>query len=414
MTFDGIDRIARTLLYEGYLLFPYSATSLKNRLRASFGELVPAGNVGRTAQASETIVEVGARTSLQLRAAFLQPVKRQVFDVSGAPIEAIERGDARWFSWQEAREVVVEHGPLEWNRIGPHERPLILELGAEPIDETEVIAGSDGAPLGSVRRTAEALEARLAVSARRDDDWPEGVRILTIELRNACHGAGDATLRVLHSAHVAARVEGGAFESVIDPPERLRAVADRCESDGAWPVLVGAHGDRSLTLHSPIILYDYPEIAPESPDDLFDGTENDELLSLSILSLTDAERRAMASTDPRAAALLARIEARRAHLEPLHGSIRAMHTQPSTRPMQVRAGDRFVKVGDSVRIRPSGRDPLDTALAGARATIVDIAVEVGGREHAVVVLDDDPGRDFGLAGLGIGHRLFIDVRELEP
>ena len=33
-------------------------------------------------------------------------------------------------------------------------------------------------------------------------------------------------------------------------------------------------------LSAPIILYDYPQIAPESPGDLFDLTEIDELLTL--------------------------------------------------------------------------------------------------------------------------------------
>ena len=46
-------------------------------------------------------------------------------------------------------------------------------------------------------------------------------------------------------------------------------------------------------LSSPIILYDYPQIAPESPGDLFDGTEIDEILALRILTLTDAEKAEM-------------------------------------------------------------------------------------------------------------------------
>ena len=46
-------------------------------------------------------------------------------------------------------------------------------------------------------------------------------------------------------------------------------------------------------LASPIILYDYPQIAPESAGDLFDGTEIDEILSLRILTLTDDEKREM-------------------------------------------------------------------------------------------------------------------------
>ena len=50
-----------------------------------------------------------------------------------------------------------------------------------------------------------------------------------------------------------------------------------------------AHRDTMLS--SPIILYDYPKIAPESAGDLFDGTEIDEILSLRIQTMSDVEKR---------------------------------------------------------------------------------------------------------------------------
>lgn len=59
-------------------------------------------------------------------------------------------------------------------------------------------------------------------------------------------------------------------------------------------------------LASPIILYDYPRLAPESPGELFDGTEIDEILSLRVLILTDNEKRLAAAVDERARALLDR------------------------------------------------------------------------------------------------------------
>ena len=61
-------------------------------------------------------------------------------------------------------------------------------------------------------------------------------------------------------------------------------------------------------LSSPIILYDYPAIAPESPGDLFDGTEIDEILTLRVLTMTDQEKEEARSTDARAGRLLDRAE----------------------------------------------------------------------------------------------------------
>ena len=53
-------------------------------------------------------------------------------------------------------------------------------------------------------------------------------------------------------------------------------------------------------LSAPIILYDYPQIAPESPGDLFDCTEIDEILTLRIQTLTDEEKRAVAANETKA------------------------------------------------------------------------------------------------------------------
>ena len=98
-------------------------------------------------------------------------------------------------------------------------------------------------------------------------------------------------------------------QQLVPDPAALRAQAEACENVGCWPVLVGEEGDGSTLLCSPIILGDYPEIAPESPGDLFDGGEIDQLLILNILSLTDEEKREMRDSDPRAREILERTEA---------------------------------------------------------------------------------------------------------
>ena len=99
--------------------------------------------------------------------------------------------------------------------------------------------------------------------------------------------------------------------------------ASSCFNDGLWPVLVGAAGERHTMLASPIILEDHPRVAPESPGDLFDGGEVDELLALSVLSLTDAEKAEMRASDPRTREILERTEAlTRDDLLRLHGAWR--------------------------------------------------------------------------------------------
>lgn len=205
--------------------------------------------------------------------------------------------------------------------------------------------------------------------------------------------------------------------SQIDPPEALRELAASCRNSGCWPVLVGAPGDRDLVLCSPIILEDHPRVAPESPGDLFDGTEMDEMLSLRILTLTEAEREEAARLDPRVRALLARTEGLGpAQIARLHGAIRSLGPDVSARPAprSLRVGDRVIGPGDRVRLHPSGRsDIFDIALAGMNATVATIEQDYEDRLFVTVTIDDDPGRDLGERGLP-GHRFFFRPDEIVP
>ena len=80
-------------------------------------------------------------------------------------------------------------------------------------------------------------------------------------------------------------------------------------------------------LSSPIILYDYPQLAPESAGDLFDGTEIDEILSLRILTLTDDEKEQVRASDERARAMLDRTENLPPEVwERLHGAVRGLRS----------------------------------------------------------------------------------------
>ena len=78
-------------------------------------------------------------------------------------------------------------------------------------------------------------------------------------------------------------------------------------------------------LSSPIILYDYPQIAPESSGGLFDGTEIDEILSLRILTMTAEEKREMQCSDHRARQILERTESMPPEqFMKLHGVLRGL------------------------------------------------------------------------------------------
>ncbi len=227
------------------------------------------------------------------------------------------------------------------------------------------------------------------------------------------------------STHTILGVEGGAFISLFDPPEDVKDAAAGCVNVGTWPVLAGEPGSASTMLSSPIILYDYPQVAPESPGDLFDGTEIDEILTLRILGMTDEEKREMAVADVRARALLERTEALSApQMERLHGALRDPHlvaAPPEVRPPPQKPGLAFLHtggrdftVGDRVRLRAKGGgDIMDIVINGEVAIIEAIERDFEDRVHVAVVLEKDPGRELGFERMP-GHRFFFSPEEIEP
>ena len=73
-----------------------------------------------------------------------------------------------------------------------------------------------------------------------------------------------------------------------------------------------------------------------------------------------------------------------------------------------------LRVGDRVRINPKKKaDILDMALAGKIAVIEAIEQDFEDHVQLAVVLDDDPGREFGMMRQP-GHRFFFSPDEVEP
>jgi hypothetical protein len=225
-----------------------------------------------------------------------------------------------------------------------------------------------------------------------------------------------ALARALLGAHLLLAVRGGAFVSLLDPPASARAAAAACASVRTYPVLAGPPGGRDLVLSAPIILYDHPQIAPESPGDLFDATEIDEILTLRTRLLLDDEKREIRATDARAAALLDRVDGMPPEqLGRLHGAVRGLSLADDgpPPPRALRIGSAVVGPGARVRILRSLRrtDAQDMFLAGLPATVERIEQDVDGRDCLAVTVDGDPAAEL-LRWHGRYHYFYPD--EVEP
>jgi hypothetical protein len=304
---DLARRIADAVLYEGYLLWPYRKSALKNQQRFTFGGVYPPAWGDQSSMQVQVLLEGDDDAAVEVRVRFLHVVGRQVLKAGSPggslePVEELEADGERWVSWEEAVEREIAPGPI---RVPAGER-------------LQEISG------GAILRSWRTLEGELSVA--RELVRP-GLSRFTVRVTNTTPWSGgsrdEALRQTLCSTHAVLHVHDGAWVSMTDPPQELRAETDACENDGVWPVLVGEQDDRSTMLASPIILSDHPEIAPESPGNLFDSGEIDQMLVLNILAMTDEERREMHDADPRAREILERTEAlTNEEIARLHGAVR--------------------------------------------------------------------------------------------
>jgi hypothetical protein len=350
MNRELVDKIASATLYEGYILYPYRP-SVKNQQRWTFGGIYPrAWNESgheTDAHAMQTEVLVTGTGGVWLRVIirFLHLVDRTVgkfsrpraeFPANGLcdyqVVESLDADGKRHRPWQEAMEREVDAGEFELNDLTakPASRAFFF-----PQERTsEPLKSADGEYVGVLVRQRRAIHGVIEISAVKmaGDLHRISVKVLNrTKLDDAQNSTRDnALMRSLVSMHVLLGAREGEFVSSTDVPEPLRASSAECHNTGLWPALIGTGNEHDTMLAAPIILYDYPQLAPESPGELFDSTEIDEILTLRILTLTDDEKREAASIDPRARDLLARSESlAQEQLMNLHGTMRGLRPVPA-------------------------------------------------------------------------------------
>lgn len=349
MNFEPLEKIASAVLYEGFLLYPYRKTAVKNQGRWHFGTLGPLGGSYPIEMQTEVLVEANAQTAVEVKIRFLQDRTEREWTACYTPVS----------------------GPPEVHSL-----------------------------------TFGQVTAAVHISATNVSD---DVSRLSVRIQNLSRNTGEESRTqpsptYMLSCHTLLGVENGAFFSLIDSPEAYRVAAAACHNIGTWPVLAGREGERTLMLSSPIILYDYPQIAPESRGDFYDGTEMDEMLTLRVLTLSDAEKQEVRESDDRGREILERTETLpREHVAKLHGVIRSLRNAAK---LEFREGDR-------VRLHPRRQgDIFDIVLNGKIAIVESVERDFEDRVHLAVTVEDDPGRDFGVARQ-IGHRFFFSPEEVE-
>ncbi|HXU20552.1 MAG TPA: hypothetical protein VN788_08225 [Verrucomicrobiae bacterium] len=394
MQLDELRKLSSTLLYEGCLLYPYRASALKNQRPGwTFGALLPRAYVAENPGESDLMqAQVLARTSgdamLELEVRFLQ------LDAdgpeSGGVIERCVNVQA------ELKSLLLQNSQTSF------EFPV-------PGFEGDRIQGS--AEVGAEHTTGNIF--RYTVRVRNMSGMPDG----------ACASRDAALNYSLLSVNGLLTIHMGEFTSSLEPPDELREEAARCKQVGVYPVLAGDVQTRATMLISPIILYDFPQVAPESKGDFFDSSEIDEMLALRVLTLSDAEREEIVQRAPDSARQILNrtTNLSESEIRGMHGAFRAPKNnavnewsdEDMARLETICVSGVDLRKGDRVRVWPQNRaDIFDIALQGKEATIEALEQTFEGEIYVAVTIDDDPGRDLGEMRQ-IGHRFFFRAEEIE-
>lgn len=436
-----VDKVAAAVLYEGYVLWPYRRSAHKNQQRWTLGGVYPRGHSEACANTDPWLMQtqclvIGDASTARVTVRFLHVVERQVFRQNGDgtrdAVDELRVGSERHLTWEEAteREIALDGLNLAELRI-----PRRAEIAIPDGSEEEPLIDDSGQVVGALTRSWRAVRGEVVINA---EPLEAGLFRLTARITNTTPWSGQDRAHTLRrtfvSAHTILTVESGEFVSIMDPPGTLTEATASCENIKTWPVLVGDPGDAHTMLSSPIILYDYPEVAPESQGDMFDGREIDQLLLLNVLTLTDEEKSEMRATDPRTRGILERSEAMTADdFMGLHGAIRdfrvlnpaaeaesfPVYENPfaalaGTAPQSVVVDGVELRAGSHVRLRPRvGRDVMDFALDRKAARVESVEQDYEDNVHLTVTLEGDPGRDMGKARF-LGHRFFFAPDEVAP
>jgi hypothetical protein len=370
---DTVWKIADAVLYEGYVLYPYRASAVKNRFRWQFGIVAPrawSDTGGEPWQMRTECLIEGPQAAVDITVRFLQVEERTNPD--GPP-------------WETGVERRIETGRTALDELRRASRIVPFEIEA-----------ADGA-----------ISGRLCISSEAAD----GLSKLGVEIKNLSRlpiqcDRGMAMRRSLVGAHTLLMVDGGEFVSLTDPPVHARAAAQSCSNQHTWPVLTGPRGERRTMLSSPIILPDYPEVARESAGNLYDATEIDELLMLRIMTLTDEEKRQACATDDRAREIIERSNSiPREMFERLHGALRGVTAQGVTPELveqffnpaseeperaSIETASGRVERGARVKLAPKRRsDTIDMFLQGRMATVESVHTDVEDRVYVAVSVEGD-------------------------
>ncbi|MGC2238577.1 MAG: hypothetical protein WA584_20655 [Pyrinomonadaceae bacterium] len=176
MNLDLVEKIADAVLYEGYILYPYRASAVKNRQRFNWGVLAPQTyseaqfGTERWQTQTEVLISGDENTKIDLKLRFLHLREREVYQVDEPtselrPVGFLEVGGQIFQTWQEAVERETDVFNLDVKALA--EQPQKFKFSFPANHEIEPLCDENQKTTGAIIRKQQSLEGEIEAQSSK-------------------------------------------------------------------------------------------------------------------------------------------------------------------------------------------------------------------------------------------------------
>lgn len=331
-----VDNLTRTLLYEGYSLFPYHRSAIKNQKPIPFGVVYPhdyhsCNEHAHAEMVTDCIVDGNKNSEININVRFLHLIKTEIFSKEKenfVPVYELNLNGELYQSGWQTIERKISKGNL--TITSPTKEMETLPFNFENEFESILLKNENGEITGKKITSILPVEGAVVIKAIPMENMGNAFRIIVFinnntPVINAQNISRDEIFRQSFlSTNTILNVENGEFISLQNPGEKWKDLIDECKNKDTWPILID--GSNTTLLSSPIIVYDYPKINPKSKGDLFDSLEIEEALMLHFSVMSDEEKEKIAQSDEKLRSMLNKVsQVTPDEIISLHGGFSEVH-----------------------------------------------------------------------------------------
>ncbi|KAA9038578.1 hypothetical protein FW778_13550 [Ginsengibacter hankyongi] len=317
-----LENLTHTLLYEGYSLYPYYRSAVKNQKPIPFGVIFPKDynayhEHSHSKMQSQSIITGDNDLTVSVTVRFLHLRKTELFQKANnekdnedyIPVSNLDINGKFYNSGWQTVERKITTGDIGLTQLAKGGISIPIEF--DNMNEGELILNEKNVVVAKSVSSISEITGSILISAESIIESTDSFRITvvvtnTTGLENANTISRDeAIMQSFLSTHIILQTLQGEFISQQDTPVKWTTATAGCTNINTWPIVI----DKSNTtlLSSPIILYDHPEINPQSSGDLFDSTEIEEALLLHVNLLTEEDRNRIGTEDEKMNAMLKKV-----------------------------------------------------------------------------------------------------------